>query len=858
MSAEPPARRPGAEPPWRAFWMGGFEGADHVNAHGRPLDMVRDTGHLARLDGDYARLAALGVGAARESLGWRLCEPSPHRFDFSRARQVQRAARDHGVQVLWSFMHYGTPADVSLFDDRLIDRFVAFAREAAQVLGEQDEAPVYNLVNEIGFLAWAVSATHRIWPYRADADGADEQTRTSGWAVKCRLVRAVLAAREAVLAVDPRARFLHVEPLVHLVPPRDRPDLQPMADEIAGYQWQVWDLIEGRLEPQLGGHPAALDLLGINHYHSGQWEVLTERRLRWHEQVEHRDARRAPFHRLLQQAWARYRRPMIVAETSHIGQGRAAWLHEHAGEVRRARALGVPVQGLCLYPVLDRGDWEQPPDAPTHWHRSGLFDTFGDTPALNPDVAAALHAWQAALPEPSPPPSPASEGSAMPPALLVFSHLRWSAVYQRPQQLLTRLARDHRIVFVEEPLHDPDGPPRLQCISHGPNIEVLTLRTPVAAPGFDDDHLPALQPLLAEHLHDAGLDDHFIAWFYTPMALPLIASLQPRAVVYDCMDELAAFDHAPPQLHRREAALLQLAALVFTGGPALYEAKRRLHPQVVCLPSAVEAGHYAPATLAQRPFEAAEAEALQAVLPAGPRLGWFGVIDERMDLALLRGLAAVRPEWQFVMVGPVCKVDPARLPRAPNLHWLGQQPYARLPHLAAGWEACLMPFALNAATRYISPTKTLEYLAAEKPVVSTPVHDVVGLYGDVVEIADDVAGFVTAIERVLGEDDEARALRRSAAAAVVRRRSWDQAADTVAMRLQRVLDEQHAPSPAALREWAGALVSSRLLPTMPSAPAPLPAETHEDDDPAALVQRLFDVLPRPAVGGGSASLGAAR
>jgi glycosyltransferase involved in cell wall biosynthesis len=831
--------------------MGGFEGADHVNAHGRPLDMVRDTGHLARLDDDYARIAALGLGAARESLGWRLCEPSPHRFDFSRARQVMRAARAHGVQVLWSFMHYGTPPDVSLLDDRLIDRFATFAREAAKVLGEQDDAPVYNLVNEIGFLAWAVSATNMMWPYRGDADAAGEPTRISGWEVKCRLVRAVLAAREAVLAVDPRARFLHVEPLVHLVPPRDRPELQPLADEVASYQWQVWDLIEGRLEPQLGGQPAALDLLGINHYHSGQWEVFTEKRLRWHEQVEHRDARRAPFHQLLQQAWTRYHRPMIVAETSHIGQGRAAWLHEHAGEVRRARALGVPVQGLCVYPVLDRGDWEQPPGAPTRWHRSGLFDAFGDTPALNPDVAAALHAWQAALPEPSPTP----EGSAMPPALLVFSHLRWSFVYQRPQQLLTRLARDHRIVFVEEPLHDPDGPPRLQRITHGPNIEVLTLRTPVAAPGFDDDHLPTLAPLLAEHLKTEGLDDDFVAWFYTPMALPLIASLQPRAVVYDCMDELTAFDHAPPQLHRREAALLQLAALVFTGGPALYEAKRRLHPQVVCLPSAVEAEHYAPAALAGRPFEAAEAEALQAALP-GPRLGWFGVIDERMDLALLRGLAAVRPDWQFVMVGPVCKVDPATLPRGPNLHWLGQQPYARLPHLAAGWEVCLMPFALNAATRHISPTKTLEYLAAEKPVVSTPVHDVVGLYGDVVEIADDVAGFVMAIERALGEDEEARALRRSAARAVVQRTSWDQAARTVAARLQRVLAEQAAPSPAALREWAGALVSSRLLAPLPPAAAPEAADPHEDDDATGLVQRLFDVLPRRAAGG--SALGAAR
>lgn len=792
--------------------MGGFEGADHRNASGRALDMVRDTGHLDRLDDDYARIAALGLRAARESIGWRLAEASPHRFDLTRARRMADAARRQGVQVLWSFMHYGTPPDVSLLDDRLIDRFVAFAREAAKVLGEaSDDAPVYTLVNEIGFLAWAASATPMIWPYGCGDPTLGESTRSSGWRIKCRLVQAVLAAREAVLEIDPRARFLHVEPLVHVVAPRGQPELQPLAEEIAGYQWQVWDLIAGRLEPRCGGHPAALDLIGLNHYHSGQWEAHTERRLHWHEDPERRDGRRVPLHRLLQQAGARYGRPLMVAETSHIGEGRAAWLHEQAGEVRRAIALGVPVQGLCVYPVLDRGDWEQAPDAPTRWHRSGLFDAFGTTPALNAPAAAALRAWQAVLPPPSSFSSSAPfyrQGPAMPPALLVFSHLRWRFVYQRPQHLLTRLAGRYRILFVEEPLHEPDGPARFDRVSQGPDIEVLTLRTPVAAPGFHDDHVPTYQRLLAELLQRERIDDP-VVWFYTPMALPLIAPLQPRAVVYDCMDELTGFAHAPVQLREREAALMQRASLVFTGGPALYEAKRGLHPQVVCLPSSVDADHYAPQRLADDPFEAAEAAALQAHLP-GPRIGWFGVIDERMDLALLRGLAAARPQWQIVMVGPVCKIEPHALPQAPNLHWLGMQPYARLPHLAAGWEACLMPFALNDATRFISPTKTLEYMAAGKPVVATPVHDVVGLYGDVVDIADDTLGFVAAIERVLRENDEARALRHSAMQAAVKRTSWDEAARTVDTLLQQALAE-HATLAAAVRE-SGAPVGDDAMP----------------------------------------------
>ena len=368
--------------------------------------------------------------------------------------------------------------------------------------------------------------------------------------------------------------------------------------------------------------------------------------------------------------------------------------------------------------------------------------------------------------------------------LIVFSHLRWSFVYQRPQHLLSRLARDHRVLFVEEPLY-AEGRARLERTPIGPNLELLVAHTGVHAPGFHDDQLSVVTPLLANHLRDHGIDD-YVVWFYTPMALPLIAPLRPRAIVYDCMDELSAFHQAPRQLRQRESALLKIASLVLTGGPALYESKRAQHPNVHCLPSAVDAAHFDVAALDATSPAARIAEAVHADLPR-PRLGFFGVIDERFDLGLLAACAAARPHWSFVMVGPVVKIDPAQLPRLSNIHWVGMQAYETLPPLMAGWDVCLMPFALNASTRYISPTKTLEYMAGGKPIVSTPVHDVVGLYGEVVAIASDADQFIAGCESALAEDPAARARRQATMAAIVQRSSWDAAAQTVRALLREAL-----------------------------------------------------------------------
>jgi UDP-galactopyranose mutase len=351
-------------------------------------------------------------------------------------------------------------------------------------------------------------------------------------------------------------------------------------------------------------------------------------------------------------------------------------------------------------------------------------------------------------------------------AIIVFSHLRWDFVYQRPQHLLSRLAAHYPIVFVEEPVHH-ENKTFFKTYSPGPNILVCQPNTPVNMPGFHDDHLPHLQKLLRQLVRD--YDDH-IAWFYTPMALPLLQELQPRLVVYDCMDELASFKNAPKQLLQRESALLKVADIVFTGGQSLYRSKRDRHPNVHCFPSSVDAEHFVQA------LERSNSHPAHKDIP-GPRLGFYGVIDERFDAGLIGKLADAHPSWQIVLVGPVIKIDPASLPQRANIHYLGQQPYESLPQFLAGWDVCLLPFALNESTRFISPTKTLEYMAAELPIVSTPVTDVAEAYSDIVAVAVDAPSFIAACEAALLATPEQRARRVDGMRRVLASTSWDTTVD---------------------------------------------------------------------------------
>jgi glycosyltransferase involved in cell wall biosynthesis len=327
------------------------------------------------------------------------------------------------------------------------------------------------------------------------------------------------------------------------------------------------------------------------------------------------------------------------------------------------------------------------------------------------------------------------------PTLLCLSHLRWGFVYQRPQHLMSRLASGYEVLFFEEPIFEGDAAPRLESHRAVDGVTILVPRLPVG--------MRERQAIRAQReLLDACLAEREVAelllWYFTPMSLAFTGHLLGQVVIFDCMDELSAFRHAPPALVDMERRLMTRADVVFTVGHSLWEAKRRHHANIHAMPSSVDVAHFA--TARQSLPEPAD----QADIPR-PRLGFFGVIDERFDIHLISELADQRPDWQIVLVGPVVKIDPASLPRLPNIHYLGGKSYSELPFYLSGWNVALMPFALNESTRFISPTKTPEYLAGGRPVVSTPIRDVVNGYGNsgVVSIATTPQGFIDAIETAL-------------------------------------------------------------------------------------------------------------
>jgi glycosyltransferase involved in cell wall biosynthesis len=337
--------------------------------------------------------------------------------------------------------------------------------------------------------------------------------------------------------------------------------------------------------------------------------------------------------------------------------------------------------------------------------------------------------------------SPADTPHEAIPLLLCLSHLRWNFVFQRPQQLLTRAAESHRIVYFEEPVFEEGASPRLDLSNPWKRVKVAT---PVLPSGMAGEAVDGELRRMLDALVTARPASSLIAWYYTPMALSFSSHIQADVCVYDCMDELSAFKNPPPRLLEFEKELFARTDLVFTGGRSLYEAKRGRHPRVYAFPSSIDAAHFGKA---RKPLPD---PADQAGIPTS-RVGFFGVIDERMDLDLVDQTARLRPDLHFVMLGPVVKIDPDSLPRHPNIHWLGGKSYADLPSYLAHWQAGWMPFALNESTRFISPTKTPEFLAAGVPVVSTPVADVVRPYGalGLVEIARDCAAVAEKLDLVI-------------------------------------------------------------------------------------------------------------
>lgn len=350
------------KPRFQSFWLGGFECACQILPKGQRLDLIAATQHDLQAEHDYALVKSVGIRTVRDGVRWHLVEKRAGVYDFSSLAPLAQAARRQNVQVLWDLCHYGWPQDIDIFSAHFIDRFVRFAQAVARYLSDFTDRPlVFTPINEISFFTWGVCADKSMYPFAAGRDGE----------FKRQLVRAAIAVSEALWEIDPRIEIIHGDPILHVVAPPGNSAAQRMADAQNASQYEAWDMLSGRAAPELGGNSRYLGTIGVNYYYNNQW-LLPDGYLDW--ETVPPDPRRIPPHELIRRVYERYHAPLIIGETSHIGVGRARWLRHISEEAAIAIEQGVPVQGICLYPIIDRPDWH---DA-THWHNSGLWDLIPD------------------------------------------------------------------------------------------------------------------------------------------------------------------------------------------------------------------------------------------------------------------------------------------------------------------------------------------------------------------------------------------------------------------------------------------------------------------------------------------------
>jgi glycosyltransferase involved in cell wall biosynthesis len=779
-------------PPTGPTVVAAFE-STYLPAYG--VDTVETTGHAQRWRADLDELLGAGVRHLRYPLRWHRIEREPGRFDWAETDRVLGHLRDSGAVPLVDLVHHTSYPDWLADGFRGPDFGPALLRYAEAVAERYPWLPAYTVFNE-PFATLFLAGHEALWPpYDRGSAGLVRLLRST--------LPAIAGAARSMAERLPRAAHVWVDTGEHhdgLGPgaayaemANDRRHL--VLDLALGHDLDtrrpfLRELLAAGGEPLLELPPVRVDVLGIDYYCHSEW---------FHD---HHGSRAPSPHPIGLAAVAgqygdRYGLPMMLTETNLRGfpSDRVSWLRYTLEQYEIALARGVPLHGYCWFPQVDSCDWDSllaraagradpvgvvnlGPDGARErtcfteaWEAVAAGATSADLPAyrFQPPCDEQLAGWLPTLshwPWQDPPaaervpavqvpaaPAAGPERAADPaPDLVVLSHLRWPWVWQRPQHLVSRLARlraerGARTWFVEEPVSGPVPRPRLDREDHDGVTRVwLVVPEREGQPqflGFDDpvaaDYGPLLARLLAEEGRPAGPD----VWLYTPMALDVGRALRPGRTAYDVMDDLASFHGAPPGLRARQRRLLAEADVVFAGGRSLHRGAAALRRGPVHLfPSGVESAHYARSRALRQPHER-------------PVAGYVGVVDERLDLELVAELAAALPDWTVRLVGPVSKIDEASLPRAANLEYHGYTPYERLPEVMAGFDVALMPFALNEATRSISPTKTLEYLAAGLPVVSTRVPDVVADYGDVVHLADR-AGFAAACRQVLRHSVEER------------------------------------------------------------------------------------------------------
>ena len=377
---------PAGPNPFRSFWWGGYECTDQLNCFGQRMDFLPLTGHLQLLDTDYAALAPFQIRTVREGIRWAHIEKTPYQYDFSTVQAMLAAGERHGIQQVWDLCHFGYPDDLTPLHPLFTQRFVGLCRAFVAFYRSQrpDGMLIVTPINEVSFISWL----------GGDARGTAPYCNHQGWEVKYGLMRAYIEGAHALREADPGIRLLTTEPLVNIVPPRQStPRQRREAQDGHRNQFQTTDMLSGRLCPELGGHAGLLDIVGFNYYYDNQWQNGTDLKLGWNDAVP--DPRWVPLRDLLRDAYRRYGRPFALTETSHPGIDRPEWLRMIGQECAAVLRAGLPLWGICLYPIIDRPDW----DYPDQWHHPGLWDAdpgqAGPTRLLHQPSAAALREAQA-------------------------------------------------------------------------------------------------------------------------------------------------------------------------------------------------------------------------------------------------------------------------------------------------------------------------------------------------------------------------------------------------------------------------------------------------------------------------------
>jgi hypothetical protein len=746
-----------------------------------------DLGQVTGLEQHWAehldRLQAAGVQRLRYPLRWHRIAQNAGAFDWSRTDAELTEIRRRGLDPIVDLVHhtsYPRRLEGGFGDPRFADEYVRFADAVAE---RYPWLTSYTLFNE-PFATLFLAGHESLWP-----------PYDSGMAGFARLALSVLPAISRAAAIFeerlPDAQHIWIDtceshsgtlgaPAEYAAFANDRRHLLldlALGRHLDGDRPALSAFLQAGGEPLLDLPPIRVDVLGLDYYPHSEW---------WYDESGSRSPSPAPrgFAAIAADYHARYALPVVLSETNIRGlpSDRATWLRYILDQYEQAVEAGVPLQGFSWFPMIDSMDWDSLLALPIgHRDPVGVYDL---APSGRSIRTVFTEAWDAAaaggsveslpayrLQEPcdeqlrgffagldwpwqdAPNPEPPVPVYPLAHDLVVLSHLRWDWVWQRPQHLVTRFSEDRgsrgaRTWFVEEPIAGGVPEPVLWTEQVG-RITRVRLVVPLD-PGqpstlsFDDPSAENYAAMLGALFAEEGVP-HPDVLVYTPMALDIARSLDPHRVAFDVMDDLASFADAPQGMTERHARLLEVAHVVFAGGRSLHAGLIGDRPDSHLFPSGVDVEHYSAAR-----------ELREDHAGRRPVLGYVGVLDERLDLDLVAGVADALPDWTVRMVGPIAKIDPRALPQRPNIEYPGMADYTDLPQVMADFDVAFMPFALNDATRSISPTKTLEYLAAGLPVISTKIADVVADYSDVVSLEEDAEAFAAACRRVVGDSQEDR------------------------------------------------------------------------------------------------------